>query len=160
MIRVVDVKGERMKKLTVVFSLLTVLLVSGAALADDPYGGVIESTVSNPVVLTFSFIIWFAIIAVFVAAQWKLFTKAGEPGWAAVVPVYNLIILMKIAGKPDWWIVLLFVPFAGIVATIVMYIGLARNFGRSGGFAVGLIFLPFIFMLILAFGSSRYLPVA
>ena len=149
-----------MKRLTCVFSLLAVLLVPGTALAGDLYEDMFDSAASNPVILVLFFIIWFAIIAVYVAAQWKLFTKAGEPGWAAIIPVYNMIVLMKIAGKPDWWIVLLFVPFANIVATIVMYIGLARNFGRSDGFAAGLIFIPYIFMLILGFGSSRYVPVA
>ncbi|MCD6588015.1 MAG: hypothetical protein J7K88_05655 [Candidatus Fermentibacteraceae bacterium] len=149
-----------MKRLTGVASLLSLLLGSGTALAGDPYGEMVESAVSNPVVLTFSFIIWFVTVAFFIAAQWKLFAKAGEPGWAALVPIYNMVVMMKIAGKPEWWVILLFVPIANIVAIIIMYIGLARNFGRGDGFAVGLIFFPYIFLLILGFDSSRYLPVA
>ena len=149
-----------MKRLTGVASLLSLLLGSGTALAGDPYGEMVESAVSNPVVLTFSFIIWFVTVAFFIAAQWKLFAKAGEPGWAALVPIYNMVVMMKIAGKPEWWAILLFVPIANIVAIIIMYIGLARNFGRGDGFAVGLIFFPYIFLLILGFDSSRYLPVA
>ena len=149
-----------MKRLTGVTSLLSLLLGSGTALAGDPYGEMVESAVSNPVVLAFSFIIWFVTVAFFIAAQWKLFAKAGEPGWAALVPIYNMVVMMKIAGKPEWWVILLFVPIANIVAIIIMYIGLARNFGRGDGFAVGLIFFPYIFLLILGFDSSRYLPVA
>jgi len=149
-----------LKKLTGAASLLILLFGAGTAFADGPYGEMAESTVSNPVVLIFSFVIWFAIIAVLVAAQWKLYVKAGEPGWAALVPVYNMIVMMKIAGKPEWWVILLFIPIANFVAAIIMYFGLARNFGRSDGFAVGLIFLPYIFLLILGFGSSRYVPVA
>ncbi len=149
-----------MKKLTGAAGLLTLLLGSGTAFAGDPYGEMVESAVSNPVVLTFAFIIWFVTIAFIIAAQWKLYVKAGEPGWAALVPVYNMIVMMKIAGKPEWWVILLFIPIANFIAAIIMYFGLARNFGRSDGFAVGLIFLPYIFLLILGFGSSRYVPVA
>lgn len=91
-----------------------------------------------------------------IAAMWKIFTKAGEPGWAAIVPIYNGIVLLKIAGKPLWWIILLFIPFVNIVIGIPVAIGLVRNFGKGGGFAVGLIFLPFIFYPILGFGDATY----
>jgi hypothetical protein len=148
-----------LKKLTGVASLHILLFGAGTALAGDPYGEMVESAVSNPVVLTFSFIIWYVTVAFFIAAQWKLFAEAGEPGWAALVPIYNMVVMMKIAGKPEWWVILLFIPIANFVAAIIMYFGLARNFGRSDGFAVGLIFLPYIFLLILGFGNSRYLPV-
>ena len=67
--------------------------------------------------------------------------------------------MMKIAGKPGWWVVLLFVPFANLVVAILMNIGLARNFGRSDGFAIGLMFLPYIFLPVLGFGDSKYSPV-
>ena len=153
-------KGEKMKELTGVAGLLTLLLGSGTALAGDPYGEMAESAVSNPAVLIFSFVIWFVTAVFFIAAQWKLFVKAGEPGWASLIPIYNMVIMMKIAGKPEWWVILLFLPIANIVAIIIMYISLARNFGRGDGFAVGLVFLPYIFILILGFSSSRYLPVA
>ncbi|MCK5131378.1 MAG: signal peptidase I [Candidatus Sabulitectum sp.] len=104
-------------------------------------------------------IISLTIAAFLIIAQWKLFVKAGEPGWAAIVPIYNAVVLMKIAGKPEWWVVLMFVPFANIVVLILMDIGLARNFGRSDAFAIGLIFLPYIFLAVLGFGDSRYSPV-
>lgn len=148
-----------MNKASGVLSLLVLLLVSGSAFAGDPF---IEDTLSNfssPIVLVFTILINFAVAAFLIIAQWKLFLKAGEPGWAAIVPIYNTVLLMKIAGKPGWWVILMFVPFANLVAVILMDIGLARNFGRSDGFAAGLIFFPYIFLPILGFGDSRYSPV-
>jgi len=90
--------------------------------------------------------------------MWKVFEKAGKPGWAAIVPIYNLIVLLQIAGKPVWWIVLLLIPVVNLVVLIVMYSGVARNFGKGVGFALGLIFLSFIFFPILAWGSAAYSP--
>ena len=91
-----------------------------------------------------------------VVACWKIFTKAGEPGWASIVPIYNIFVWLRIAGKPGWWILLLFVPLVNFVVSILVTIGLAKAFGRGAGFVVGLIFLPFIFYLILAFGCDEY----
>lgn len=89
---------------------------------------------------------------------WKIFTKAGQPGWASLIPLYNTYIMLKIAGKPGWWLLLLFIPFVNFVIMILAMIGLANNFGKGGGFAVGLIFLGIIFFPILAFGSAQYRP--
>ena len=89
-------------------------------------------------------------------AWWKIFTKAGEPGWASIVPIYNVFVWLRIAGKPGWWIILLFIPLVNIVISIMVTIGLAQAFGKGAGFVLGLIFLPFIFYLILAFGDARY----
>ncbi len=91
-----------------------------------------------------------------VVACWKIFTKAGEPGWASIVPIYNIFVWLRIAGKPGWWILLLFVPLVNFVVSILVTVGLAKAFGKGAGFVVGLIFLPFIFYLILAFGSDEY----
>lgn len=99
-----------------------------------------------------------ALIIISIVALWKLFTKAGQPGWASIVPIYNQIVLIDIAGKPIWWFLLMFVPVVNIVISIMIYVGLAKNFGRGTGTVVGLIFLPFIFLLILAFGSAEYQP--
>jgi len=90
---------------------------------------------------------------------WKVFTKAGEPGWAAIIPIYNFIVLLKIAGKPAWWFVLLLIPFVNIVIAFMVSINVAQNFGKSTGFGVGLALLGFIFGPILAFGDARYQPV-
>ena len=105
-------------------------------------------------------IVYAAVILVMVAALWKVFTKAGEPGWAAIVPIYNIIVMLKIAGKPAWWLVLMLIPFVNLVVGIIMVVSLAKNFGKGTGFALGLIFLSPIFYPVLAFGSAKYQPQA
>ena len=93
-----------------------------------------------------------------IAAMWMIFSKAGQPGWAAIVPIYNFIVLLKVAKKPLWWIVLIFfVPVANIIFLIMTYHGVSVSFGKGAGFTVGIIFLPFIFLPILAFGSAEYI---
>jgi len=103
-----------------------------------------------------SWIIALVFTALMVAAGWKIFIKAGEPGWAALIPIYNVIVLLKIAGKPAWWIILLLIPVVNFVISILVAAGLAKNFGKGTGFVVGLVLLPFIFYLILGFGSAQY----
>jgi hypothetical protein len=93
-----------------------------------------------------------------IAGIWKVFTKAGEPGWASIVPIYNAIVLLRIAGKPWWWLLLLFIPLVNVIIAILVSIEVANNFGKGGGFGLGLAFLGFIFYPILGFGSARYLP--
>lgn len=88
--------------------------------------------------------------------MWKVFEKAGKPGWAAIVPIYNLVILLEIVRKPIWWIILLLIPFVNLIVIIILYIELAKVFGQGGGFAVGLILLGIIFIPILAFGDAKY----
>jgi hypothetical protein len=94
----------------------------------------------------------------FVAGLWKTFSKAGEPGWAAIIPIYNIITMVKIAGKPMWWVVLFFIPIVSIVAVFIIAIGIAQRFGKSAGFGVGLALLPFIFYPMLGFGSATAGP--
>jgi hypothetical protein len=96
----------------------------------------------------------FAILAI--VGMWKFFAKAGKPGWACLVPIYNTIVMIDIAGKPLWWILLLFIPFVNLVILILILAGIAKNFGRGTGTVIGLIFLPSIFFLILGFGSAEY----
>ena len=100
----------------------------------------------------------FAIVVgiVMIAAMWKIFTKAGKPGWASIIPIYNIIVLLDIAGKPAWWIVLFLIPIVNFVMLILTYVALADKFGKGGGFAVGLIFLGIIFFPILGFGGAQY----
>lgn len=103
-------------------------------------------------------IVWLAVMVFMIAAMWKIFTKAGKPGWASIIPIYNIIVLIQIAGKPIWWFVLFFIPIANLIAMILITVGLARAFGKGGGFAAGMILLPIIFYPILAFGSATYTP--
>ena len=102
-------------------------------------------------------LIYVAIIVFMIASVWKVFVKAGQPGWAAIVPIYNTLIQLRIIGRPWWWILLLLVPVVNIVILFMMSIELAKSFGRGAGFGVGIVFLPFIFWAILGFGSAQYL---
>uniref|UniRef100_UPI0037833B1A DUF5684 domain-containing protein n=1 Tax=Prosthecobacter sp. TaxID=1965333 RepID=UPI0037833B1A len=101
-------------------------------------------------------IILLAVIVLMVVAMWKVFTKAGEPGWAAIVPIYNIIVFLRISGKPVWWIILLIIPFVNFIISLLVSLGLAKNFGKGGGFGVGLWLLSPIFILILAFGDAKF----
>jgi hypothetical protein len=103
-----------------------------------------------------AFLIFLAIVAVVVYSHWKLYEKAGKPGWAAIIPVYNLYILIKIVEKPDWWIALCFVPIANLVVFVILYIELAKKFGKSAGYGLGMVVLPFIFIPMLAFSDATY----
>jgi len=96
------------------------------------------------------------VIAV-IAGFWKVFEKAGKPGWAAIIPIYNIIVLLEIIGKPIWWIILFFIPCVNFIASILVALEVAKCFGKSAGFAIGLILLPFVFYPILGFGDARYL---
>ncbi len=102
-----------------------------------------------------SFVFWVVMILVIVAL-WKVFEKAGKPGWAAIIPIYNIIVLLEIVGKPLWWIILFLIPLVNIIFGIWATNLLSKSFGKNEGFTVGLIFLPFIFYPILGFGSAKY----
>jgi len=105
-----------------------------------------------------TFFMVFALIGLFlIICQWKIYTKAGRPGWAVIVPIYNLIVLLDIVGKPSWWVILMFIPFVNFFIAIILVIELSKSFGKGGGFAIGLLLLPIIFLPILAFGDSVYL---
>lgn len=112
----------------------------------------------EPTLSPLFWIVWLAVVVFVIAAWWKVFTKAGKPGWAAIVPIYNIIVVLEIAGKPLWWILLMLIPLVNIVVAIVVYVAFARNFGKDVGFALGLVFLGFIFMPILAWGDAVYKP--
>ena len=101
-------------------------------------------------------LIWLAVVIVIIAGLWKVFVKAGKPGWACIVPIYNLIVLLEIAGRPIWWFVLMFIPIANLVVAIIVSIDVAKAFGKGTGFGIGLAFLGFIFYPILGFGDATY----
>ena len=96
------------------------------------------------------------IIAFYVICYWKLFEKAGQPGCAAIVPIYNIVILLQIVGRPVWWIVLMLIPCVNIIVALLVYLDLARVFGKSTGFGIGLFLLGIVFLPILAFGDAEY----
>ena len=97
-----------------------------------------------------------AIAVLMIVSMWKLFGKAGQPGWAAIVPFYNMYVLFKISFGNGWFFLFMLIPIVNFVFMILLYVKLAKAFGKGGGYAVGLIFLGVIFMPMLAFGSSTY----
>lgn len=99
-----------------------------------------------------------ALLILMIVALWKVFTKAGQPGWGVIIPIYNLYLLCKIAGKPGWWVLLMFIPFVNFIIALLVALGVAASFGKSAAFGIGLFFLPFIFYPILAFGDATYGP--
>lgn len=101
-------------------------------------------------------ILQLAFLAIVSIANWKIFEKAGKPGWAGLIPVYNIVVLLEIVGKPWWWILLLFVPFVNLVIAIWTLHLLSLSFGQNAGFTIGLVLLTFIFYPLLAFGEYHY----
>lgn len=103
-------------------------------------------------------ILMLAIAVFMIASMWKIFSKAGQPGWAAIVPIYNYIVLAKIAEKPAWWGILALLPYVGAIFGIWLWNRTVIRFGKSVGFTIGSILLPIIFIPMLAFGSATYTP--
>src|SRR5881275_2030031 len=103
-----------------------------------------------------SMIVGLLIALLLIVAMWKIFTKAGQPGWACIIPIYNLYVWCKVVGRPWWWILLLLIPFVNLIILIILMIDLAKSFGKGVGFGIGLILLAVIFFPILGFGSAQY----
>jgi hypothetical protein len=104
----------------------------------------------------FFLLIELAIIVFIIAGIWKVFVKAGKPGWAAIIPIYNFIVLLEIAGKPLWWVILMFIPLVNLIILILVSIEVAKKFSKGAGFGIGLALLGFIFYPILGFGDAQY----
>jgi uncharacterized membrane protein YhaH (DUF805 family) len=103
------------------------------------------------------FFIYLAIVVVAIAGMWKTFEKAGKPGWAAIIPIYNIYIMIEIVGKPSIWLLWCILPCVNIVFSIWLINLVSKSFGKEEGFTVGLVLLGFIFWPILGFGSAKYL---
>jgi len=101
-------------------------------------------------------VIYVAVIVFEIAALWHVFVKGGRPGWAAIIPFYNYYVLLKVVGRPGWWLILYFIPIVNIVVWLIVAIDLAKSFGKGTGYGVGVFFLAFVFVPILGFGSARY----
>ena len=104
-----------------------------------------------------------AVMVFMIISWWIVLKKAGQPGWAILIPVYNFLVILRVAGKPWWWvfaILLAIIPFVGaillLVVMILVFHGISKNFGKGGGFTVGLVLLSFVFVPILAFGKAEY----
>jgi len=101
-------------------------------------------------------LLYMAVIVFYIFCMWKVFVKAGKPGWAAIIPIYNVLVMLEIVGRPWWYLLLMFVPVVDIVIGIMILFDLAKVFGKGTGFGFGLLFLSFIFIPILAFGDATY----
>jgi hypothetical protein len=101
-------------------------------------------------------LIQLALLAICIAGVWKTFAKAGQPGWAAIIPVFNAYVMLKVVNRPWWWLILFFIPVVNLIMYIIVMLDLAKAFGKSIGFAIGLILLCPIFVCILGFGNAQY----
>jgi hypothetical protein len=109
---------------------------------------------SSGLILT---VVYLAVLVLMIAAQWVVFSKAGKPGWAAIIPFYNILVELEIVGRPWWWLLLIvFVPIVNVVLAVMLINDLSKSFGHGVGYTLGLLFLPFIFLPMLAFGGSTY----
>ena len=105
-------------------------------------------------------LVMFAIMILVISGFWRTFTKAGKPGWATLIPIYNMVVMLQIAGRPIWWLLLMFIPVVNFFVMLVVAIDIAKNFGKGAGFGIGLAFLSPIFYPILGFGNAEYMPVS
>ena len=123
----------------------------------DPFGGNdAAAAAGGGIVGMLCMVMYLAMIVVSIAGMWKTFEKAGKPGWACIIPIYNLVVMAEIAEKPVWWGLLILVPCVGVVFAILIPIEIAQKFGQGAGFGLGLAFLPFIFYVMLGFGNYSY----
>jgi len=127
------------------------LLPMNALLAQTDF-----ETSAPPHISPVVWICYFAVIILLIAAMWKVFSKAGQPGWAAIIPIYNIYVMCKVAGRPGWWLLLMLIPFVNFIILIILSIDIAKSFGKGAGFGLGMAFLGFIFWPILGFGSAQY----
>lgn len=100
--------------------------------------------------------VYLAVLVLMFVSFWKIFVKAGKPGWAGIIPIYNYFVMLEVVGRPVWWLLLFFIPIVGLVTWTIVVNDLAKSFGKSTGYTVGLILLPFVFWPMLAFGSAKY----
>lgn len=102
-------------------------------------------------------IFYLAILVIFFAADWKIFTKAGKPGWYSLIPIYNMYKFFEISGLNGWWVLAFFVPFLNIFAYFYLAINLAHAFGKSTAYGIVLLAIfGIIGHLMLGFGSAQY----
>lgn len=129
------------------------VLVLASTLLQNDDAGIIAAIFSS----AFSCICGGIIFLIVVVGLWKVFTKAGEPGWAAIIPIYNYYVILKIVGRPWWWLLLLLIPIVNLVVSIIVAIDLAKSFGKDAAYGVILLWLlNAIGYLILGFGDAEY----
>jgi hypothetical protein len=102
------------------------------------------------------YIIWIVLVIV---GGWKMFVKAGKPGWGVIIPFYNTYLLCRIAGRPGWWLILFFIPIVNIIIWLIVSLGIAENFGHGAGYGILWVFFAPIMYLVLGVGSDQYKPI-
>lgn len=102
----------------------------------------------------FLFILIISLISVI--GLWKMFEKAGKPGWAAIIPIYNAIVILEITGQPTWWVIMLFIPVVNLIFIIMILNALSNSFGQGVGTTILFLFFPFIGFPMVGFGSAKY----
>ncbi len=108
--------------------------------------------------LFFAMAVVLVLINIIIISSWKIYQKAGFEGWECLIPIYNYLVFLKIIGKPWYWLLLLIVPILNIVVYVWGLNLLSKRFGKDLGFTLGLLFLPYFFFPILAFGNAKYRP--
>jgi len=119
--------------------------------------------IHNPIYITMENILnplFLGLIILIIAGMWQVFIKAGRKGWESIIPIYNLFIIQKIIKKPWWWLLLMFIPYIGVIWTIWSTNLLVKRFGKNKGYTVGLILFPFIYWPILGFGKAEFTETA
>lgn len=114
------------------------------------------SFVVTAVLIVLLILIAITLLGLIFVSIWRIFVKAGEPGWAAIIPFYNHVKVLEMTSKPLWWVVLMLLPLVNVVICVIIAHRLAACFGKGRWFTFGMIVLPFIFLPILAFGKSQY----
>ena len=116
----------------------------------------LDDTTSSSASSLISLVIVLAVVLFYLVAMWRIFTKAGKPGWAVIIPIYSTIVLLGIVGRPWWWLLLALIPLVNIVIGIIILSDLSKSYGHGLGYTLGLLFLSFIFIPVLGYGRSRY----
>lgn len=101
-------------------------------------------------------LIYIVLLVAVVMGVYAIFEKADQPGWAAIIPIYNYYIMTKVVGRPGWWVILGLIPIVNLVVAVIIYNDLSASFGKGPGYVFGLILLPFVFLPMLGFGDARY----
>ena len=117
----------------------------------DAVGGMLAASMAVFGVIA---LIGLAITVFAIVCNWKIFEKAGRKGWEAIIPIYNMYVMTQIAGLQSWYIILLIIPFVNFVASVYLIYKFVKSFGQGIGFCIGYIFLPVIFVAIMAFDKK------
>ena len=96
------------------------------------------------------------LMAFMLFVMWRIYARAGQPGWTVLVPFYNTYVLLKIVNRPGWWLALYFIPIVNFVVNIIVYYDLAKAFGRGRGTLLLMVFIPFVGFPVVSFSQGPY----